>query len=128
MAAGPNVIIIDPHALADPLLARMPPANPFEIKVGHLEREIPIGYRKARETGSTGGMDPDLAEYYSKLRLIIAGPLFDRERIETLVRFNLGAYDELLSRYLDHGRLAPGGLRRRTQPARLRRGPGRDHG
>jgi arabinofuranosyltransferase len=109
LAAGPNVIIIDPHALADPLLARMPPANPFEIKVGHLQREIPVGYRKARETGSTGDMDPDLADYYSKLRLIIAGPLFDRERIETLVRFNLGAYDELLNRYLE--RVKSPGLR-----------------
>jgi len=104
LAAGPDVTIVDTQALADPLLARLPPAETSRIKIGHLERAVPAGYLRARATGSVDAMDPALAEYFGKLRLVVAGPLFDRTRIATLIRFNLGQYDALRARYLERVR------------------------
>jgi hypothetical protein len=49
-------------------------------------------------------MDPALAEYYGKLRLIIAGPIWSRERLVTIVRFNLGWFDDLLLEYEQRNR------------------------
>ncbi len=115
LEAGPGVTLIDTNALADPLLARLPPMETTTIKIGHLERALPNGYLKARETGSVEGMDPSLGEYYEKLRLIIAGPLLDRERIETLIRFNLGSFDSLRSSYLERAR-NPGESHPATEP------------
>jgi arabinofuranosyltransferase len=102
--AGPDVKIIDRYALGDPLLARLPPAHVDQLKVGHLARKLPQGYRHARETGSLVRMDPALAEYYGKLRLIIAGPIWSRERLATIVRFNLGWFDDLLLEYEQRNR------------------------
>jgi hypothetical protein len=38
-----KLILIDPYALADPLLARLPPRDPQGFLPGHAEREIPRG-------------------------------------------------------------------------------------
>ena len=85
LAAGPDIVIVDPYALADPLLARLPPADPKRFVAGHLEREIPPGYLEARDTGDTSGMDPALAAYYEKLRLVVAGPLFSVARLKAIL-------------------------------------------
>ena len=50
---------------------------------------MPAGYLYARETGSLEHMDPDLAAYYARLRRIISGPVFDWERLRTVISFNL---------------------------------------
>ncbi len=115
VTAGPEVRIIDGLALGDPLLARLTPVRTRKIrKIGHLPRRIPAGYLDARETGSLDGMDPALAAYYSRLRLIVSGPLMSRERLRTLVAFNLGAYDHLRDEY---ERRAPRRRRRTDGPA-----------
>jgi hypothetical protein len=97
-----DLVLIDPYALADPLLARMPPLDPQGFKPGHAEREVPPGYLEARASGDTSGMDPALAEYYEHLRLVVAAPLFDAARWRSIVGFHLGEYDSLLARYRDH--------------------------
>jgi hypothetical protein len=45
-------------------------------------------------------MDPDLAQYYEPLRLIISGPLFSMERLAVLACFQLGCYDHYRDAYL----------------------------
>ena len=45
-------------------------------------------------------MDPDLRRYYEPLRLIITGPLFNWQRIQTIWRFNLGEYDHHRDAYV----------------------------
>jgi len=104
LAAGPDLVIVDPYALADPLLARLPPAKPEHFVAGHLEREIPAGYLEARATGDTSGMDPALAAYYEKLRLVVAGPLFSAARLRAILGLQTGAYDDLLVAYRTRGR------------------------
>lgn len=101
--AGPEVFIVDGFALADPLLARMPTVLKF-FRIGHFWRDPPEGYMHARETGDTSRMDPALAQYYEKLRLIISGPLLSPERLLTILAFNLGAYDGFLKDYVERHR------------------------
>jgi arabinofuranosyltransferase len=98
--AGPEVKIIDKYGLADPLLARLPIPDPDKWRIGHFERAIPKGYQHAVKTGSTKNMNPDLAQYYEKLHLITSGDLWDWERIETIVAFNLGMYDHWRDAYI----------------------------
>jgi arabinofuranosyltransferase len=93
--AGPKTTIVDPNGLTDALLARLPVKQVQGWRHGHLKRALPPGYLHARETGSLERMSPDLRAYYEKLRLITAGPVFDPERLGTIVAFNLGRYDHL---------------------------------
>lgn len=99
LAAGRELILVDPYALSDPLLARLRPAQPHRFVPGHLEREIPTGYLEARDTGDTRAMDPALASYYEKLRLVVAGPLFSSARLRALFELQLGVYDDQLVAY-----------------------------
>ena len=67
--------------------------------MGHFPRKLPEGYLLARRSGSLSEMDADLRAYYEPLRRIVAGPLFDPERLRTIAAFNLGAYDDHLRDY-----------------------------
>jgi arabinofuranosyltransferase len=97
--AGPGQHIVDRHALADPLLARLPIQNQKYWRIGHYLRKVPEGYRETLETGSNHLADPDLAEYYAKLKLITSGKIFDPERLQTILNMNLGKYDRLIKNY-----------------------------
>lgn len=90
IAAGPDALLIDRFALADPLLARLPPRAGISFRAGHARRDLPVGYLHARETGSLDRMEPGMARYYQRLRLVISGPLLSRERLSTIVDFQLG--------------------------------------
>ena len=96
LAAGPEVILVDRFALADPFLARLPLAPHTHWRIAHLPRKIPPGYLFARRTGSLDEMEPQLREYYAKLSLLVSGPLLSWERLRAIAGFNLGCYDTLL--------------------------------
>lgn len=97
---GPKAIIIDNLALADPLLARLPAADPYHWRIGHFTREISQGYWHARRTGDLSQMDPDLAFYYQELRRVVSGDLWDKDRLLAILGFQLGFYDSYRNRYL----------------------------
>jgi arabinofuranosyltransferase len=111
--AGPGFHGIDPLALADPLLARLPVAPGSTWRIGHFERTLPDGYEDTVKdcvhrvfTGaairpSTGSClpfwndvnhftDPRVARAYHELMLITQGPLTDHARLAAIVRWNLG--------------------------------------
>jgi arabinofuranosyltransferase len=95
--AGPEVHIIDPLGLADPLLARLPMA-PGEWRIAHFARSIPDGYREAViDEGEL--KDPSLAEYYDRLKVIIRGRIWSTDRFREIWRFNTGAYNYLIQEY-----------------------------
>lgn len=98
--AGPAVNVIDELGLADPLLARLPAADKQYFYISHFRRDIPAGYMNALRTGSLEDMQPDLARYYQKLRLIISGNVWDAKRLKTILLFNLGYYDYWKEQYL----------------------------
>jgi arabinofuranosyltransferase len=111
--AGPGLHGIDPLALADPLLARLPVAAGGTWRIGHFERTLPDGYEDTlrhcvRRVFAGGAVrpptsscldfwndvnhfrDPRLARGYHELLRITQGPLTDRARLAAIVRWNLG--------------------------------------
>ncbi len=103
--AGPTVHVVDSLALADPLLARLPPKREVNWRIGHFDRAIPEGYRDTLLEGKNVLSDPDLALYYDKLALLTRGPLFDSKRLREIWAMNTGRYDGLINferyRYAD---------------------------
>jgi arabinofuranosyltransferase len=109
--AGPAVHIIDPVALTDPLLARLPSLPQWRI--GHFFRAVPDGYVRGLEacmayifphaavTPSTRSCldrptetnqiaDTQLASEYERIRLVTQAPLFNADRLRAMVRLNTG--------------------------------------
>lgn len=95
--AGPGVHVVDPMALTDPLLARLP-AGFERPRIGHYERRVPQGYLASLESGTNRLADAGLRAYYDKLRLIVSGPIFAPERLASIVAMHLGRYDRLVDR------------------------------
>ena len=95
--AGPRVHILDMVGLGDPLLARIDSRRSWRI--GHFERRVPRGYVDTLRSRTNQIADPDLAAYYDALSRLTRDPLFDAERLGTIVRFNLGAFDSRLEGY-----------------------------
>ena len=94
--AGIDKIIVDPLALTDPLLARMPVTVNW-WRIGHFWRNIPPGYIESIMTGSEIIVNPKINQYYKKLKIVTQNNrLFAPERLKTIIRFNIGAYDHLL--------------------------------
>jgi arabinofuranosyltransferase len=111
--AGPEVHVVDTHALADPLLARMPAirSDPYYAaflatfresreapgwRIGHYRRALPTGYL-ACLLGDDGGFeDASLRRFVQKLSVVTRGPLFGSGRLLEIVRFNLGRNRGLL--------------------------------
>lgn len=102
--AGPKVHIVDPLALSDALLARIPSIADPAWEVGHYERYIPDGYLETLRTGRNEIRDPDLARYYDSLSLVISGPIWSPERWQAIRDLNTGRLDGLIDReyYRNH--------------------------
>ena len=98
--AGPRAVFIDELGLTDPLLSRLPAIEERLFYVGHYKRSIPGGYVEAVRSGDVSQMEPSLARYYEKLKLITQGDLWDKERLSTLIAFNMGQYEHWKNAYL----------------------------
>ena len=100
--AGPNVYILDCHALTDPLLARLPITSFKGWRIGHFRRVVPQGYEATLTTGENRIYDKDLARYYDIMALVVRGKLFSFQRLKEIIKINLGFYDRYLKAYLSH--------------------------
>ena len=96
---GRQLHIIDTLALADPLLSRLPCQRPWRI--GHFARRLPDGYFESVQEDRNRIVDPDLSAYYDGVRIVTRGPLWSWERLATVARMNLGAYDGRLHAYIN---------------------------
>lgn len=105
--AGPGLHIVDAMGLGDPLLARLPTQPGY--RVGHYERKVPDWYvsflkrcadrLNADPTRERSCLpfaqelkdadDPTLVPLYRELLLVTQGPLFDSDRLRTIVRLQL---------------------------------------
>jgi arabinofuranosyltransferase len=81
-------IVIDPMALSDPLLARTPVRGNWRI--GHMLRELPLGYTESIATNTNQIADPSIHKLYDQIILITRGPLFTVERLLAIAELNLG--------------------------------------
>jgi arabinofuranosyltransferase len=108
--SGSNIHIIDPRALSDPLLSKLPSTEywrgghkprPGEKKwiIGHFMRKIPIGYLETITTGENKLQDKNLREFYDKISLVTRGNLFDFNRLVEIWNLNTGKYNYLVKTY-----------------------------
>lgn len=91
-AGGPDLYWIDPLALTEPFLARLPARSGG--RVGHYERAFPIGYLESTVTRQNLIVDPALRRLYADVDLATRSSLFAPERIAAIWRLNTdkGAY------------------------------------
>jgi len=96
--AGPRVHIVDVIALSEPLLARLPAKYDPHTGAGHHGRIMPGGYLQTLVNGENEIADRNLARYYDRLKMVIADPIWNWERLREIWRFNTGYYDSLIDR------------------------------
>ncbi|PJZ70105.1 hypothetical protein CH373_09980 [Leptospira perolatii] len=102
--SGSDKRIIDIYALTDPLLSKLPTSKPWRI--GHFGRNIPEGYFESVKSGENKIQDPDLKEYYEKLKKITESEdLLAKDRLLAIWRENLGENRKLVDSYA--GKLDP---------------------
>jgi arabinofuranosyltransferase len=89
-AAGRGKHIIDPVGLTDPLIARLPPADPGHWIPGHVRRDVPKGYVESVEQKQNRLEDPELRPFLDDLWLITRAPTFSGARWSAIIRFQLG--------------------------------------
>ena len=106
--AGPGVYIVDPLAIGDSFLSRLPSKKPSYP--GHFERAFPEGYLDTVTTGKNQFTDPSLRALYDATRLISTGPLFDPTRLHAIWAMNTGESSRLaaLAVYDANATFAPG--------------------
>lgn len=80
-------ILVDPNALADPLLARLPCTPPWQI--GHFRRPVPAGYLESLATGSNRIADAGIAALFADVRTVVSGPLLGPGRVAAALRLAL---------------------------------------
>ncbi len=106
--AGPTVRIVDPLAIGDGFLSRLPAKKPSYP--GHFERAFPEGYLDTVTSGTNQLRDPSLRILYEHIRLVEAAPLFDSARLTAIWALNTGEAKELATRasYDPNATFAPG--------------------
>jgi arabinofuranosyltransferase len=88
--SGPSVHVIDKLALTDPLLARLPSIYNPTWRIGHFERSIPENYIESCLTGKNLLTDTLTSNYYESIRTVTRGQLFTIERMNEILRLNIG--------------------------------------
>jgi len=93
--AGPEKYVIDPNALSDPLLARLPipPSFYYEFWVSHFTRELPAGYVESRRARKNLIEDPLIRGYFDKILNVTTGPVFSMARFRDIYDLNVGMRD-----------------------------------
>ena len=104
--ADPRLHILDPFALAEPLLARIPVEDPENVRIGHYRRAAPPGFMPSIATGENRIEDPDLARFYGALQTAVRGPLWSGERLRAILSVNLGEAKRSLRTYVARTRTA----------------------
>lgn len=103
--AGPDVHVVDPLALGEPFLARLPARQEHGHHPGHLARDVPDGYLETLEAlrqdpshFACKMRDESLCEYLRRLHIVVRGPVWTRPRFAEILRFLGGKNQHLLSR------------------------------
>jgi arabinofuranosyltransferase len=96
--AGPELYIIDPFALSDPFLARLPTKLQPWWQPAHIWRTIPKGYLESVRQGKNVIADKNLAHLYDKVSLVTRGELFNPDRWRAIWFLNFGNYQNLIAK------------------------------
>ena len=114
--AGPGVTIVDPLAITEGFLSRLPSKKP--AYPGHYERAFPEGYVETVTTGLNQLRDPALKSLYDKTQLLSRAPLLDSARWQAIWELNSGADRALVAqaKYDRNATFAPGLTKTSTDP------------
>jgi arabinofuranosyltransferase len=106
--AGPSVHIIDPLAITDGFLSRLPSKKPSYP--GHFERALPHGYVESVLSGRNELADASLRALYEKTQLLSRAPLLDAARLQAIWTLNTGGDRALVvkAKYDPNDTFAPG--------------------
>ena len=106
--AGPGVFIVDPLAITDGFLSRLPSKKP--AYPGHYERAFPAGYVETVTSGKNQLTDPALKTLYDQTQLLARAPLFDAARWQAIWALNTGGDRALATqaKYDPNATFAPG--------------------
>ncbi|MBL8311195.1 MAG: hypothetical protein JNL19_12275 [Burkholderiales bacterium] len=94
--AGAGVKIVDPLAITDGFLARLPSKKP--AWPGHYERALPAGYVETVVSGDNRLVDPALRDLYALTHRVATAPLWDEARWAAIWQLNTGADRERVRR------------------------------
>lgn len=111
-AAKTTPFLLDPLALADPFLARLPSRE--GARPGHYERAFPAGYLEARLTGQNKIEDPYLAELWNMVQNVTQGPLWSWERVAMIAKLNVSASQLVKQSHYDRNAVGLPGLDRQS--------------
>lgn len=87
--AGPQVHIIDPYALADSFLARLP-SRQQDVRPGHYERALPFAYLQNLVEGGNHFSVPAWRLLYEDVSMVRAGELWSLQRLDSIMRLSVG--------------------------------------
>jgi len=88
--AGTEAIIIDPLAISDPFLARMPMIEGIEWRPGHFRRDVPEWYVREIAGETSAALTPEIGLLHSDVIFTSRGePLLSMERVEAVNRLFL---------------------------------------
>lgn len=85
-AAGADYVFIDPLALTDGFIARLPAAS--GSRVGHYERSIPAGYLESRISYDNLLQEPALKRLWDDTHIVLRGDIFTWDRFAAIFRLN----------------------------------------
>jgi arabinofuranosyltransferase len=95
--AGPNVHIVDRFGLTNALIARIPPIEREDWRIGHFDREIPSGYLDYLETNDLGEIQSEnIRRYVDKMNVLVKVDLTVKGRLRHIYDFNRGLYDHFI--------------------------------
>jgi len=109
---GPDLHLVDPLGLTDPLIARLPARFDPSPRVGHHRRRVPAGYLQAAGDPQGALADPALTAFHRSLARITQGPLWSTDRWRAIYALHTGQLgadiDRLAARYPKVPSLADG--------------------
>ena len=114
--AGATLRIIDPLAITDGFLSRLPSKKP--AYPGHYERAFPEGYLETVVSGQNQLRDPALKQLYDQTQLLARAPLLDSARLQAMWELNTGGDRALVAqaKYDPNATFAPGLTKTSTDP------------
>lgn len=91
---GPELHIVDPMALGDPFLARLPAVYNPGWRAGHLWRAVPEGYEASALAARSGVTEPALAALDNLVREVARGPVWSVARWRAIWVLTQGRWRE----------------------------------
>lgn len=85
---GTDKIVIDPLALTDPLLSRLPTTGFWRI--GHFSRTLPAGYLDTLRSGQPMIEDEEIRRLHAQVQLATEADLLADGRLQAIYQLNFG--------------------------------------